>query len=259
MKKTFLKVIGISAGLMLVAVPALAATTASLAPSTVNVTQGQNFNLAVSVNPAGAKNYTIKIKLNYPADLLEVQSFTFGSNWMPLIQADYDLIDNTNGVLIKTGGYPGGLSANAAFGTISFSAKKSGSGTIKFDSASLALDATNQNVFSGGNQVSVTIAQATASQSAKPTTSTSPEPSISVSVSPSISASPTPSETVAASPSPSATTENQAANLFAGIGNILSLGSGSAIVAIIVILLVIIGIVYLVIYLVNRSKRSKIE
>ena len=157
MKKNLLKITLTVLGAMFLATSALAATNVSFSPASIKVTSGQNFNVAVTVNPQGINNYTAKIELDYPADILEVKSFSFGSNWMALSQAGYDLIDNTNGVLIKTAGYPGGLSQTANFGTVSFYAKKAGSGTIKVDSGSLALDANNQNVISGSPEVAFTV------------------------------------------------------------------------------------------------------
>src|SRR3990167_3051132 len=141
---------------------ALAATSVSFTPVNVSVRQGQTFTLMIGVNPQGVKNYTAKTELHYPADLLEVKSFTFAPSWMPLAQPGYDLADNTNGVLIKTAGYPGGISSAATFGTVSFLAKKSGNGTITLNSGnSLALDANSQNVIADASvQTAVAISAA---------------------------------------------------------------------------------------------------
>jgi hypothetical protein len=84
-------------------------------------------------------------------------SFTFGSGWLALTQPGYDSIDNTNGVLIKTAGYPGGFSSSANFGTVSFYAKKTGSGTIKIGDSSLAFQASSQSAITGsGTSFAVT-------------------------------------------------------------------------------------------------------
>ena len=128
---------------------AFAITTVSLSPTTVNVKEGQSFNLNAAINPQGVKNYTVKLEIKYPAELLEVKSFSFGNGWMALAQPGYDSLDNTNGVLIKTAGYPGGFSSVASFGTINIRAKKSGNAVIQITGNSLALDAGNQNVVSG--------------------------------------------------------------------------------------------------------------
>jgi len=133
-------------GAVVLPLSVLAATTVSFSPSNISIEEGKTFNLITTVNPQGIKNYTVKLELTYPSDLLEVKSFAFGNNWMPLSQSGYDLIDNTNGVLIKTAGYPGGLASASEFGTISFSAKGAGSGVINISNNSFALDSENQNI-----------------------------------------------------------------------------------------------------------------
>jgi len=129
-----------------VATPALAASTFSLSPSNISITRGQSFDMTIRIDPAGLKNYTVKTGLQYPSDMLEVKHFAFGAGWMALSQSGYDLIDNKNGVLIKTAGYPSGFSENKIFGVVSFSAKKTGSGIIEIKDNSLVLDQRNQNV-----------------------------------------------------------------------------------------------------------------
>jgi len=134
-------------GLLFGAMPAMAATSFSFSPTTVNVVEGKTFTVSVAANPYGVANYTTKLALSFPADLLEVRSFTMGENWMPLIQPGYNLIDNVNGSLIKTGGYPNpGYSSIVNFGTITFYAKKAGTGTVRVGTGSVSYDATNKNV-----------------------------------------------------------------------------------------------------------------
>lgn len=135
------------------ALPVIAATTASLSPSSINVVAGKSFNVTIGVNPQGVSNYVEKLEINFPSNILEVISFSLGSNWMSLTQSGYDSIDNTNGVFIKTAGYPGGFSGATTFGTITFHVKKSGSGTIKIGNNSLAFEANNQNVITGNETV----------------------------------------------------------------------------------------------------------
>ena len=104
------------------------ASTFSLYPTDVNVIAGQTFSVNVAFNPQGVKNYTVKLELKYPANLFEVQSFTFASNWIPLSQAGYDLVDNAGGTLIKSAGYPAGVSSQTTFGTVTFRAKATNCG-----------------------------------------------------------------------------------------------------------------------------------
>ena len=93
MKKYIVITIIIAVG-MLSGLSALAATSVALTPAAVNVKAGQTFTVTVTVDPQGVKNYTVELKLNFPADLLQVQSFPFNDQWMALSQAGYYLTDN---------------------------------------------------------------------------------------------------------------------------------------------------------------------
>jgi len=125
----------------------LADTSVFLSPVNINVVEGEQFELMVGINPAGVNNYTTKIELNYPPDLLEVNSFKMNDSWVSLKQPGYDLINNNEGILIKTGGYPRGVSSGTAFGTATFRAKKTGEGIIEVDGSTFVLDIQNNNVY----------------------------------------------------------------------------------------------------------------
>ena len=228
-------------GVIVLAMPALAATTVSLSPVNISVTSGKNFNVVIAVNPQGASNYTEKIELDYPADLLQVKSFSLGSNWMALSQTGYDLVDNANGTLIKTAGYPGGLSSSATFGTISFYAKKAGSGVIKLGTGSLALDANNQNVLSGAPSVSVAIAAPA-----------------SVPAAPSAPAAETPAETEqpAEQPVEQPIAQTPQPTLLAAIGGVLTLGTGSILLGILVGLIILAALIYAIYALIQRKRKN---
>jgi len=228
-------------GVIVLAMPALAATTVSLSPVNISVTSGKNFNVVIAVNPQGASNYTEKIELDYPADLLQVKSFSLGSNWMALSQTGYDLIDNTNGKLIKTAGYPGGISSSATFGTISFYAKKAGSGTIKLGSGSLALDANNQNVLSGAPSISVAIT-APASVPAAPSA-----PAAGTPAAPEQPAEQPIEQPIAQAPQPT---------LLAALGVVLTLGTGSMWVGILVGLIILAALIYAIYALIQRKRKN---
>ena len=228
-------------GVIVLAMPALAATTVSLSPVNISVTSGKNFNVVIAVNPQGASNYTEKIELDYPADLLQVKSFSLGSNWMALSQTGYDLIDNTNGKLIKTAGYPGGISSSATFGTVSFYAKKAGSGTIKLGNGSLALDANNQNVLSGTPSVSVAIT-APVSVPAAPS-----EPAAGTPAAPEQPAEQPIEQPIAQAPQPT---------LLAALGVVLTLGTGSMWVGILVGLIILAALIYAIYALIQRKRKN---
>jgi len=145
------------------AVPAMAATTASLSPVSVKAVAGRSFTLTVAVDPQGAGNYAEKLEIDFPAENLEVTSFVLSNNWIALPGSSYDVIDNTNGVLIKTAGYPGGILGAATFGTITFHTKKSGSGIIKIGNSSSAFEVNTQSAITGSGTAFVVSAAASAS------------------------------------------------------------------------------------------------
>lgn len=221
---------------MLAALPVFAGTF-SLSPANVSVKQGQSFNAVISLNPQGVKNYTAKIELKYPANLLEVKSFSFGDKWMPLSQTGYDLIDNVGGTMIKTAGYPGGAVSTVTFGTVSFVAKKSGNGTISVGSNSQIFDATNANVLNGLSQISVAISTPIPAI-AKPTSPT-----------PSLAASPSLSPEVSAEPQTQANT----GGLFATIGGAITFGTGNWLIA----LGVILAVAFVGYWLIKRKFKKK--
>jgi cobalamin biosynthesis Mg chelatase CobN len=138
-KSSLMSIATLALGAILFALPALATTTASITPTDVKIAE--------------------QVKINYPADLLQVTSFNIGSSWMSLTQPGYDSIDNVNGVLTKTAGYAGGITSQTPFGTITFTAMKSGSGAITIGNGSQAFQKSGQTAMIGtGASVVVTAA-----------------------------------------------------------------------------------------------------
>jgi hypothetical protein len=143
MKKTTTILIGL---LLTLAIPAYASTDLNLSfPKGNTYESGDIFTANVNIVP-GEKIYTVGINLDYPANLLQVQSFNFSSSWMPLSQEGYDSINNTTGLLIKTAGYPGGFESSKNLGTVTFKAIKEGTGRIELTSETFALNAQNGNM-----------------------------------------------------------------------------------------------------------------
>ena len=167
------RIILICASSFFLITPAFAASVIVLTPNTVNTAPEKIFTITVAVDSQGTKNYAEKIELTYPADILEVKSFSLANGWMALTQSGYDLIDNINGVIIKSAGLPSGLSSQTTFGTITFSAKKAGSGTIKIGGNSLAFEASTQNSLSGAGTF-VTITSPTALPVTEPVAAVTP-------------------------------------------------------------------------------------
>ncbi len=247
MKKYLLTILLGAFGAMILVAPALAATSVSFTPVSVSASQGQSFTLTLGVNPQGVKNYTAKIEFYYPADLLEARSFTFANGWMPLPLPGYDLIDNTNGVSIKTAGYPGGVSSPVTFGTVSFIAKKSGNGTIALSGNSFVLDANNQNALAGASaQTAVAISAAT---TPTPTTPTSTTPTT-----PAVESTPAEEGTVpTTAPQPTASL-----SLLASIVVATTLGTDSAIVSVSVIVIILVLVGYAIYAVIQRIRRKNL-
>jgi len=132
------------------------ASTVSLSPTVISITPGQIITVNVTVDPQGSA-YTAKVALNFTSGLLSVSSFAQASGWLPLSQPGYDSVDNSAGSLIKTAGATGGFSAPKYFGTVTFVAQSSGTASISVSPNTQILNAYNQNTFTGGNQVSVSI------------------------------------------------------------------------------------------------------
>lgn len=164
MKKFTVSIILILLGMMVSTTYASAASVLQFSPTSVDTNPGKTFTLKITLDPHGVKNYTSKMEVHFPADILKMNSFTFGDGWLPLSVSGYDLVDNTKGILIKSAGYPGGVLNPITFGTISFTAKKEGSGTITLAGNSLVLNATNQDVLSNSpmqEQVTIKAVQTT--------------------------------------------------------------------------------------------------
>ncbi|MBI2052348.1 MAG: hypothetical protein HYT38_01545 [Candidatus Sungbacteria bacterium] len=231
-------------GTMVLAAPTLAATSVSFTPVNVSVNQGQTFTLTIGVNPQGVKNYTAKTEFRYPAGILEVKSFTFAPNWMPLTQPSYDLTDNTNGVFIKTAGYPGGMSSAITFGTVSFLAKKSGNGTITLNNGnSLALNANNQNVLAGAPVKTVVTISASVPTLTAPVIEPTKEETILGE-----------EALVAQETTPAPITSS----LLASVGSVVTLGTNSVIVGLLIIVAILALAGYASYAVIQRTRRKNL-
>jgi len=127
---------------------ATSAATFSFAPTSTALKPGQTLSVAVFVTPSvGEKITTAKLSLDFSSSLLEVVSFTPTTGWIALPLPGSDLIDNTKGKLIKTGGLPAKVTSKKQFGTIVFKAKKAGSAKIGTNTDSMLIDTANANKY----------------------------------------------------------------------------------------------------------------
>jgi len=138
-------------------------------PASGSYNVGDIITLSVSANPAGSTIYTAMLDARFSASTLEVVSFTLNDALLPLKQSGYDALDNTNGILTKTGGYTGGITTSGSFGTVVFRAKAAGTGTVTVADTSKLLDSNNTDQESGTQTSSYTIV-------AKPEPQTVPAP-----------------------------------------------------------------------------------
>lgn len=141
----------------------LAANAASfvVSPASGYYTAGNTITLQVSVNPAGSTIYTAMLDARFSPETFEVVSFTLNDALLPLKQSGYDALNNTTGVLTKTGGFTG-ITSTASFGTVVLRAKTSGSGTFTVADSSKLLDGSNADQQSGSQTSSYSIAAAPA-------------------------------------------------------------------------------------------------
>jgi hypothetical protein len=143
--------------ILLSAEKAQATTNFSFTPIKINVQQGQIFSLKIDVNPQGVKNYTVKVSIKFPPELVTLKTWTYANNWMPLRQSGYDYFSNASGALIRTAGYPKGFNETIDFGSAEFIAKKNGTGVIEFANDSFSLDKNNFNRYVGGDKSTIII------------------------------------------------------------------------------------------------------
>lgn len=225
------KISAITFGALLLPFTAFASAI-TLTPATVATTEGKTFSVTVGVNPSSGRAYTARANLSFDPSMLTFTGFTFASKWMPLSQSGYDTEDNSGGVLMKTGGYPGGIATQTVLGTATFRAKKSGTATIASTADSLILDANNQNAVAG-SQGSVRVSIAAASVAPAPT---QPSPTVTT-------PSATTEEATTTAPTEEEAVPQAAAVALSPLDSILTLGTGSAAVAALVtiVILLIIG------------------
>ena len=247
MKKNSLAIILTVLGVAFAATPVMAATSVILSPATVSVSEGKSFEVVVAVDPSGTANYAEKIELDFPADMLEVLAFTYANGWTALTSSDYSMTDNTHGVLIKTAGYPGGISSLTTFGTVSFSVKKAGSGTITVGSKSMAFEINSQSAIIGSpvsfgpSQAPTPAPSALALQNEGQSDASTPKNNTLQTIQSTQSPTPeiTPNQTGEAQADQeqaSGADTEQSGSFFASVANVLTFGTGNILIAIGVLL-----------------------
>lgn len=153
---------------------ASASTVLQLLPREVSLKEGEDFSLTVKAIPASDTNFTVRLALNFPPEQLVFKSWKFSDKWLPLVKPGYDRLDEQGGILLRTAGYPGGFASAVTFGTIVFTAKKTGVAEIRVSADSFSLDANGSNLAVAGQPVRIISANSEPPAPKRPTISTNP-------------------------------------------------------------------------------------
>lgn len=160
-KKLFLLFcVGYFVSMPLLFVQAATEATVDFTPSEVSFVEGDLVDVALYVDPHGTRDYTAVLMLEYPASLVSVRNFKQADGWVPIAPEGYDTLDNDGGLLKKTAGYPRGITERTLFGTITFFAKKAGTGSTTVLGGldrSLVLDKDGGNVLDLSNTPTLTM------------------------------------------------------------------------------------------------------
>ena len=106
----------------------------------------KQFSIVISVNAGSDKIDTVRAKLIFPADLLEIKSFSLNPAFS--FQSGANGFDNKAGTFSWGAGVPGGFSDKLDFGTVVFNVLKPGEAKIFTDKDSLVLSS-GEDKFSG--------------------------------------------------------------------------------------------------------------
>lgn len=143
--------------LLLVMVPQVSlASSVSLKSPYFSTIPGNTYTVSVYINPESVTSYTAEVLIDFPTDLVSVESFTYAPSWMPINQPGYDLVDNTNGKIIKTAGYPAGFNQETLLGTLVLKAKKAGTITLSTSQESIVLDSDGYNTLDNYGSSTIT-------------------------------------------------------------------------------------------------------
>ncbi len=131
---------------------AAAATQLNFLPLQISRNVGQTFDAVIYVTPAAnEKVYSAKVEVDYRPDILEVTHFSYDSKVIALSQPGYDELDNSKGTLIKTAGFPGGITSSTILGTITFRVKAAGTSAVIVGNGSMVLNQSNANIVNPSN------------------------------------------------------------------------------------------------------------
>lgn len=117
---------------------ASASSTIELSPSKLECAPGEECRLDLSVNPNGNIIDTIRVEMNFPPDLVELQTAYRAKNFS--IVSGGNLLNNASGTFSYGLGIPGGTATSGKFMTLLFKGKAKGEGSIYLNSDSMVLN-----------------------------------------------------------------------------------------------------------------------
>jgi len=110
-------------------------TIISISPNAVYVPNEEKVVMVLTAHPGDTTKYGAHLELDYPEDILAVDTVDYGDGWIPEYEPVYNYDNAVSGKLIKTAGHSA-FNEPINFATITFSVKKSGAGI--FDTNSLS-------------------------------------------------------------------------------------------------------------------------
>ncbi len=145
--------------------------TFAISPTNLTVLAGERFSVDVRVNPNGEDLDTVRLRLEFPADVVRVEDVTLGSLFPRMSPGNS--IDNENGSVSWGGFLIGGtVTASGTFATITFSALTKGEATLDIlDSSRLISNGEEKANAAGHTDATVTIATAAEEEEGAPTVS----------------------------------------------------------------------------------------
>lgn len=104
------------------------------------------FKLQINITPSGVVNYDSKIIVTYPQNLLTLNSFELGNDWLPLSGLGNNLNNPEIGLFVVSGLYPNKLTDEILFGEITFITKNPGYGSITLESNSEIISEKDESI-----------------------------------------------------------------------------------------------------------------
>jgi len=128
------------------------AATLSLSSSGGSYKVGQTFDVRVNVSPGEDNIDTVRAKLSFSQQQLEIEKFSLDSSYtFPTGSNGYD---NNSGTLSYGAGVPGGTGKSGTFGIVTFKVKAPGEAKVTINPDSLVLSGGENKMAGSGQTVS---------------------------------------------------------------------------------------------------------